>query len=100
MTRAAPSRHAGTLPATKFALPPEQPTVIVRSRLMDALDAGIRRPLALIAAPPGAGTTAMLGNYTTPGKCNDSFAAWQAKRLAPPPPTPPPTPARRKRRRS
>ena len=67
MTRAAPSRHAGTLPATKFALPPEQPTVIVRGRLMDALDAGIRRPLTLISAPPGAGKTALLGSWIGAG---------------------------------
>ena len=67
MTRAAPSRHAGTLPATKFALPPEQPTVIVRGRLMDALNAGILRPLTLISAPPGAGKTALLGSWIAAG---------------------------------
>jgi LuxR family transcriptional regulator, maltose regulon positive regulatory protein len=67
VTREAPSRHAGTLPATKFALPPEQPAVIVRGRLMDALDAGIRRPLTLISAPPGAGKTALLGSWIAAG---------------------------------
>ena len=67
MTREAPSRHSGTLPATKFALPPEQAAVIVRSRLLDALTAGIRRPLTLISAPPGAGKTALLGSWIASG---------------------------------
>ena len=67
VAREAPSRFAGTLPATKFALPPEQPAVIARSRLTDALDAGIRRPLTLISAPPGAGKTALLGSWVGAG---------------------------------
>ena len=68
MTTSGPDADiAGTLPATKFALPPEQPAVIARGRLIDALDAGIRRPLTLISAPPGAGKTALLGSWIGAG---------------------------------
>ncbi len=67
MAKAAPGRPAGTLPATKFALPPEQAAVIVRGRLLDALDDGIRRPLTLISAPPGAGKTALLASWIAAG---------------------------------
>ena len=52
-----------SLPATKFALPPDQPGIIVRRRLLRALDAGVERPLTLISAPPGSGKTALLGSW-------------------------------------
>jgi LuxR family transcriptional regulator, maltose regulon positive regulatory protein len=52
-----------TLPATKFAYPPDQPTIVARRRLLDALDEGTTRPLTLISAPPGAGKTALLGSW-------------------------------------
>ena len=54
---------AGAIPATKFAFPSELPTVIVRRRLLDALDAGTERPLTLLSAPPGSGKTALLGSW-------------------------------------
>ena len=54
---------AAPLPATKFALPHEQPGIIVRQRLLDALDSGIERPLTLLSAPPGSGKTALLGSW-------------------------------------
>jgi LuxR family maltose regulon positive regulatory protein len=58
---------AGTLPATKFALPPEHPAIVIRKRLIDVLDSGIRRPLTLLSAPPGAGKTALLGSWIATG---------------------------------
>lgn len=67
MTRQAPSKHAGAPSATKFALPSEQPATVIRRRLHDALDAGVRRPLTLISAPPGAGKTVLLGNWIAAG---------------------------------
>jgi len=35
----------------------------VRQRLLEALDAGIDRPLTLLSAPPGSGKTALLGTW-------------------------------------
>jgi LuxR family transcriptional regulator, maltose regulon positive regulatory protein len=68
VTQEAPVRNAGTLPATKFAFPPDQPTIVVRRRLLDALDAGTERPLTLISAPPGTGKTALLGSWIGAGR--------------------------------
>jgi LuxR family maltose regulon positive regulatory protein len=55
--------YSGTLPASKFALPPEQEAMVRRGRLLDALDAAVKRPLTLLAAPPGAGKTALLASW-------------------------------------
>jgi LuxR family transcriptional regulator, maltose regulon positive regulatory protein len=68
VTREAPIAATGNLPATKFALPPAQAAIIVRARLLAALDDGIRRPLTLISAPPGAGKTALLGSWIGAGR--------------------------------
>jgi LuxR family maltose regulon positive regulatory protein len=68
LARQAPRRPAGDLPATKFALPPAQPGIVVRDRLLDALDDGIGRPLTLLSAPPGAGKTALLGSWIGAGR--------------------------------
>ena len=62
------------LPATKFALPHGQPGTIVRPRLLQALDAGIARPLTLLAAPPGSGKTALLGSWV--GSGGPDSVAW------------------------
>src|SRR4051794_41923132 len=64
----APDPYAGTLPATKFALPPEQRAMVTRRRLLDALDVAVARPLTLLAAPPGAGKTALLGSWIASGR--------------------------------
>ena len=55
------------LPATKFTLPHDQPGIIVRRRLLRALDAGVERPLTLLSAPPGSGKTAVLGSWVAYG---------------------------------
>jgi LuxR family maltose regulon positive regulatory protein len=68
VAREAPIPTTGNLPATKFALPPSQAAIIVRARLHEALDEGMRRPLALISAPPGAGKTALLGSWIGAGR--------------------------------
>ena len=68
MTTTAPQIRSGSLPVTKFALPPEQAAIIVRDRLMDALDDAMRRPLTLITGPPGAGKTALLGSWVGAGR--------------------------------
>jgi LuxR family maltose regulon positive regulatory protein len=64
----APDPYAGTLPATKFVVPPELVGMVPRSRLLDALDAAVARPLTLLAAPPGAGKTALLGSWVAAGR--------------------------------
>jgi LuxR family maltose regulon positive regulatory protein len=62
------SDEAGTLLATKFALPSEQDAFVRRERLFDRLDRGVERPLTLLAAPPGAGKTALLGSWIAAGR--------------------------------
>jgi LuxR family transcriptional regulator, maltose regulon positive regulatory protein len=64
----APDPYAGTLPATKFASPPAQTAMVPRRRLFDALDAAVQRPLTLVAAPPGAGKTALVGSWIAAGR--------------------------------
>jgi LuxR family transcriptional regulator, maltose regulon positive regulatory protein len=39
----------------------------LRPRLIEALDEGIRKPLTLVAAPPGAGKTVLLGTWIATG---------------------------------
>jgi LuxR family maltose regulon positive regulatory protein len=65
MARAA---DVGTVLATKFALPQEQEGIVRRDRLLDRLDAGGERPLTLVAAPPGAGKTALIGSWIADGR--------------------------------
>jgi LuxR family transcriptional regulator, maltose regulon positive regulatory protein len=58
----------GTVLATKFALPQVQEGIVRRERLLDRLDGGVERPLTLVAAPPGAGKTALLGSWIADGR--------------------------------
>jgi LuxR family maltose regulon positive regulatory protein len=66
-TRESAPSATGGLPATKFALPPEPAAIVSRPRLIDALDSGTSRPLTLLAAPPGAGKTALLAGWIAAG---------------------------------
>jgi LuxR family maltose regulon positive regulatory protein len=59
---------AGRLPATMFAVPADQATIIARPRLFDALDAGTEGPLTLVSAPPGAGKTVLLASWIGAGR--------------------------------
>ena len=68
------SAVVATLPATKFALPHDQPGIIVRRRLLRALDAGTERPLTLLAAPPGSGKTSLLASWVVSGTAPDDVA--------------------------
>jgi LuxR family maltose regulon positive regulatory protein len=63
----APVHDAGALPATKFASPRQQLGFVPRLRLLEKLDLGLERPLTLLAAPPGTGKTALIGNWITAG---------------------------------
>jgi LuxR family maltose regulon positive regulatory protein len=76
-----PVDDAGTLLATKFALPPEQAAFVRRERLFDRLDRGVERPLTLLSAPPGAGKTALLGSWIASGRAPGPVA-WLAPAAA------------------
>jgi LuxR family maltose regulon positive regulatory protein len=51
--------------STKLYIPPTRPNVVVRSRLLEKLDLGVRegRPLTLISAPAGSGKTTLLSSW-------------------------------------
>jgi LuxR family transcriptional regulator, maltose regulon positive regulatory protein len=49
--------------ATKLYLPPPRPNVVVRSRLLARLNAGLHRKVTLIAAPAGFGKTTLVGTW-------------------------------------
>jgi LuxR family transcriptional regulator, maltose regulon positive regulatory protein len=52
---------------TKFAVPREPRPTVLRPRLFDVLDAGVEGPLTLLAAPAGAGKSALLGSWIEHG---------------------------------
>src|SRR5918998_2391608 len=45
--------------ATKLYIPPRRPNVVLRSRLLDRLNAGLHRKLTLVSAPAGFGKTTL-----------------------------------------
>ncbi len=49
--------------ATKLYLPPAQPHVVLRPRLIERLNAGLHRKLTLLAAPAGFGKTTVLSEW-------------------------------------
>ena len=49
--------------ATKFSVPRGPKATIVRPRLLEMLDAGVQGPLTLVAAPAGAGKSALLSSW-------------------------------------
>ena len=49
--------------ATKLFVPPPQPTVVPRPRLIERLDEGLRRRLTLVCAPAGFGKTTLLADW-------------------------------------
>jgi LuxR family maltose regulon positive regulatory protein len=49
--------------ATKIAVPPGPAILIPRTRLIAALDAGMRRPLVHVSAPAGFGKTTLLADW-------------------------------------
>jgi LuxR family maltose regulon positive regulatory protein len=56
-----------TVLQTKFAVPRGPKATVVRARLHDRLDAGIQTPLTLIAAPAGAGKSALVSSWIRAG---------------------------------
>ena len=49
--------------ATKLHIPPTRPTLVLRSRLMDRLSAGLHRKLTLVSAPAGFGKTTLVAKW-------------------------------------
>jgi LuxR family maltose regulon positive regulatory protein len=48
---------------TKLFLPPARPNLVPRPRLIEVLNAGLKRPLTLISAPAGYGKTTLLSDW-------------------------------------
>lgn len=59
--------------ATKLYIPPRRPNVVLRSRLIERLNAGLHRKLTLIAAPAGFGKTTLVSEWVA--RCGRP-AAW------------------------
>src|SRR3954449_1026895 len=54
--------------ATKLSVPRGPKGAVVRHRLLDRLDAGAQGPVTLVAAPAGAGKSAMLSAWIAEGR--------------------------------
>src|SRR5215211_8183821 len=54
---------AAPLLATKLFVPSPQPKAVLRPRLIERLDEGLRRKLTLISAPAGFGKTTLVGGW-------------------------------------
>ena len=59
---------AEALPATKLAPPRMPQAMIARTRLLDRLDRGAEGPMTLLAAPAGAGTSALVSSWIAAGR--------------------------------
>jgi LuxR family transcriptional regulator, maltose regulon positive regulatory protein len=64
-----------TVLQTKFAVPRGLKAAVLRGRLHDRLDAGVQTSLTLIAAPAGAGKSALLSSWIHAG-CAPGPVAW------------------------
>ncbi len=65
-TESPPAQHA--VLKTKFSVPRGPLTMVPRDRLLDALDAGVQGPLTLLAAPAGAGKSALVSSWVAAGR--------------------------------
>jgi len=50
---------------TKLYIPPVQPELVSRPRLIERLDAGLHRKLTLISAPAGLGKTTLVSEWAS-----------------------------------
>jgi LuxR family transcriptional regulator, maltose regulon positive regulatory protein len=54
--------------ATKFSVPRRPKAAVLRPRLLDLLDTGVQGPVTLVAAPAGAGKSALLSSWIAEGR--------------------------------
>jgi LuxR family transcriptional regulator, maltose regulon positive regulatory protein len=54
--------------ATKFSVPRGPKAAVLRHRLLDLLDSGVQGPLTLVAAPAGAGKSALVSSWIAEGR--------------------------------
>src|SRR5437868_373554 len=62
--------------ATKLYIPPPPPRVVLRSHLLERLNAGLHRKLTLIAAPAGFGKTTLLSEWVAGLQAGSRPVAW------------------------
>lgn len=67
--------------ATKFHLPPVRTNLVVRPRLFERLDEGLRYPLMLVSAPPGFGKTTVVAEWIR--RCSEQTSKGAGDRMAP-----------------
>src|SRR5436309_7038054 len=60
--------------ATKLVAPRPPRVTVRRPRLLDAVDAGVRGPLTLVAAPAGSGKTALVAAWVAEGRAPGKVA--------------------------
>jgi len=60
--------HRVRVAQTKFAVPRGPTATVVRPRLLDMLDEGVEGPLTLVAAPAGAGKSALVVSWIAAGR--------------------------------
>src|SRR5437764_8327462 len=62
--------------ATKLYIPPPPPKVVLRSYLLERLNAGLHRKLTLIAAPAGFGKTTLVSEWVPGLQASNRLVAW------------------------
>jgi LuxR family transcriptional regulator, maltose regulon positive regulatory protein len=62
------STRSGRIAQTKFAVPRGPTATVVRQRLLDQLDEGVQAALTLVAAPAGAGKSALVVSWIAAGR--------------------------------
>ncbi|MCI0695627.1 hypothetical protein L0337_26950 [candidate division KSB1 bacterium] len=63
----------GSLLTTKLFIPPARADLVLRPRLTDRLNEGVKRKLTLISAPAGFGKTTLLGEWIP---CSERCVTW------------------------
>jgi LuxR family maltose regulon positive regulatory protein len=67
-----------SLLATKLLLPPAAAGLVLRTRLVERLEAGLQGPLTLVSAPAGCGKTTLIKAWRASPKGQTTLLAWVA----------------------